>query len=176
MSYMDNSNAARLVEVYSDMIMRISLMYLKQTCDAEDICQEVFLKLLTGNLEFLSYEHEKAWIIRTTINACKDRRKLAFYKHWSDPPEDERVAVAATPGEGNGRGLLNEIKKLPKWQRVAIYLYYYEEYQTKEIAEMTGRSVASVQKDLSRGRKALKELLSSMYDGTYGKGGALNEG
>ena len=76
MSYMDNSNAVRLVEVYSDMITRISLMYLKQTCDAEDICQEVFLKLLTGNWEFLSYEHEKAWIIRTTINACKEWRQL----------------------------------------------------------------------------------------------------
>ena len=72
MPYMDNSNAERLVNSYSDMILRVSFLYLKQTCDAEDVCQEVFLKMLLHDISFDDAEHEKAWIIRTTINACKD--------------------------------------------------------------------------------------------------------
>ena len=69
MSYMDNQNTDRLVNTYADMILRISYMYLKQTCDAEDICQNVFLKLLSEDYSFVDVSHEKAWIIRTTINA-----------------------------------------------------------------------------------------------------------
>ena len=67
MPYMHSQNAEHLVNTYSDMILRISYMYLKQTCDAEDICQEVFIKLLCGDYKFESSEHEKSWIIRTTI-------------------------------------------------------------------------------------------------------------
>ena len=66
---MDEFHARRLVDLYADTILRISYSYLKQTCDAEDICQTVFLKYLTNDCTFDSIDHEKAWIIRTTINA-----------------------------------------------------------------------------------------------------------
>ena len=69
MDMMDEAQARRLVDTYADMILRISYQYLKQTYDAEDICQTVFLKYLTAELSFDSVEHEKAWIIRTAINA-----------------------------------------------------------------------------------------------------------
>ena len=65
MPYMDNKNADRLINTYADMILRISYMYLKHTYDAEDICQEIFLKLLSGEYIFNSPAHEKSWIIRT---------------------------------------------------------------------------------------------------------------
>ena len=77
---MDEFQARRLVNTYADTILRISYQYLKQTCDAEDICQTVFLKYLTSNPEFDSIEHEKAWIIRTTVNACKDYLKSSFFR------------------------------------------------------------------------------------------------
>ena len=72
MKPIDRTEAERLVQTYSDMILRLSYTYLKSTQDAEDICQTVFLKLLTGGMVFDSPEHEKAWILRTAANACKD--------------------------------------------------------------------------------------------------------
>ena len=77
----DEREARRLVETYSDLILRLSWTYLKSTQDGEDICQSVLLKLLTGEETFDSPGHEKAWVIRATINACKDelrafRRKI----------------------------------------------------------------------------------------------------
>ena len=77
---MDEFHARRLVDLYADTILRISYSYLKQTCDAEDICQTVFLKYLTNDCTFDSIDHEKAWIIRTTINACKDYLKSAHFR------------------------------------------------------------------------------------------------
>lgn len=75
---MDEFQAKRLVNTYADMILRISYQYLKQTWDAEDICQSVFLKYMTNAPRFDTVEHEKAWIIRTTINTCKDQLKSSF--------------------------------------------------------------------------------------------------
>ena len=73
---MDDREVRRVVTEYSSMIKRISYNYLKQPFDCDDICQTVFMKLLTGDYEFESSEHEKAWLVRTTINACKDFRKI----------------------------------------------------------------------------------------------------
>ena len=70
--------AERLVNTYADLILRLSYTYLSHTHDAQDICQTVFLKLIERRPAFASSEHEKAWIIRTTINACKDHLK----SHW----------------------------------------------------------------------------------------------
>lgn len=80
MPYMNSHNVQQLVNRYSDMILRISFMQLKSTDDAEDICQDVFMKLLTGDFQFESEAHEKAWIIRTTINACRDHMRTSFWK------------------------------------------------------------------------------------------------
>ncbi len=91
MKQFDRTDAERLVQTYSDMILRLAYTYLKYTHDAEDICQTIFLKLLTGGHTFDSPAHEKAWILRTTANACKDA---------CAPRTGECVgleAVAATP-------------------------------------------------------------------------------
>ena len=77
---MEEREARRLVESYTDMIMRIGTNYLKSTTDAEDICQAVLVKYITLNPQFDSLEHEKAWVIRTTINMCKNELKSAFFK------------------------------------------------------------------------------------------------
>ena len=90
---MDEFHARRLVDLYAGTILRISYSYLKQTCDAEDICQTVFLKYLTNDCTFDSIDHEKAWIIRTTINACKDYLKSAHFRRTV--ALDEAAAVAA---------------------------------------------------------------------------------
>ena len=80
MKPIDRTEAERLVQTYSDMILRLSYTYLKSTQDAEDICQTVFLKLLTGGMVFDSPEHEKAWIIRATANDSFPTRRSSDHR------------------------------------------------------------------------------------------------
>jgi len=153
---MDESLARHLVDTYSDMILRISYSYLKQTYDAEDICQTVFLKYLSGNPRFESDAHEKAWIIRTTINACKDHLKSAFFRRTAPLEEADRVPAPQVPDTE----ILEALQILPKNYRVTLYLYYYEEYSTKEIASMMGKNENTISAYLSRGRRKLRDYLS----------------
>lgn len=154
---MDQTQASRLVSQYADMILRISYQYLKQTCDAEDICQSVFLKYLTANICFESPEHEKAWMIRTTINACKDHLKSAFFRRTAPLEEAE---VAAAPVQVPDTDLLAAMKRLPRNYRISIYLYYYEGYSAREIGTMLGKKEAAINQYLSRGRRKLRTYLT----------------
>ena len=153
---MDEFQARRLVSLYADMILRISYQYLKQTCDAEDICQTVFLKYLTNEPQFDSLEHEKAWIIRTAINACKDHLKSAFFRRTVSL--EEAAYVAAPPVRETE--LLDAMKLLPENYRISIYLYYYEEYSAREIGEILGKNELTINQYLSRGRRKLRAILS----------------
>ena len=153
---MDDFQAKRLVNLYADMILRISYQYLKQTCDAEDICQTVFLKYLTSNMTFESIEHEKAWIIRTTINACKDHLKSAFFRRTVALDDAAQIAAPAVPDSW----LLDAMKGLPEKYRLSLYLYYYEEYSAREIAEVMGVSESAVGQYLTRGRRKLRTIIT----------------
>lgn len=153
---MDEFQARRLVNLYADMILRISYQYLKQTCDAEDICQTVFLKYLTNEPKFDSVAHEKAWFIRTTINACKDHLKSAFFRRTVALEEAAAVAAPQVPDTE----ILDALKTLPENYRISLYLYYYEEYSAKEIGDMLGKSEHTVNQYLSRGRRKLRAYLS----------------
>ena len=150
----DQQEAERLVNTYSDLILRLSYTYLRSTQDGEDVCQTVLFKLMTGNRTFDSPEHEKAWVIRATINACKD--ELRAFRRRAVPLED--VPEAAAP-EAPRPEVLDAVMALPGKYREAIYLFYYEGYSVKEIGELTGRSEAAVSAHLSRGRKKLRDML-----------------
>lgn len=154
---MDEFQAKRLVNLYADMILRISYQYLKQTCDAEDICQTVFLKYLTANMTFDSMEHEKAWIIRTTINACKDHLKSAFFRRTVALDDAAQMAAPAVPDSW----LLDAMKGLPENYRLSLYLYYYEEYSAREIAQVMGVSESAVGQYLARGRRKLRSIITN---------------
>ena len=163
MPYMDNRNADRLVNTYADMILRISYMYLKQTHDAEDICQDVFMKLLTGDFVFHSSEHEKSWIIRTTINACKDHLRTSFLKRTVDLDHALEIEAPEKPDSQ----ILDLVLMLPKNYRISIYLHYYEGYQVNEIASMLNKSDNTVSAYLSRGRKKLRQLIENSSEGQF---------
>lgn len=154
MQQFNRDEAERLVRTYSDLILRLAYTYLKSTHDAEDICQNVFLKLLTGGYTFDSAEHEKAWVIRTTANACKDSLRAAHRRYVGL----EAVAEAAAP-EAPDSAVLDAVMALPQKYREAVYLHYYEGYSVREIAKLLGRSEAAVSAHLSRGRKSLRTTL-----------------
>ena len=161
MKQIDPQEARRAVDEYADLILRLSCTYLKSTQDGEDICQTVLLKLLTGDKTFDSPEHEKAWVIRATINACKD--ELRSFRRRA-VPLDEAAEVAAP--EMPRSDVLDAVMALPDKYREAICLVYYEGYSAKETAALLGRSEAAVNAHLSRGRKKLRELLGGMEYGT----------
>lgn len=150
----DQQEAERLVNAYSDLILRLSYTYLRSTQDGEDVCQTVLLKLLTGEGEFQCPEHERAWVIRATINACKD--ELRAFRRKAVPLEEVRDQAAPEPPRSD---VLEMVMALPGKYREAIYLFYYEGYSVKEIGELTGRSEAAVSAHLSRGRKKLRDML-----------------
>ena len=152
---MDEVTAKRLVDTYADLILRVSYQYLKQTCDAEDICQSVFLKYITHDMRFDSVEHEKAWIIRTTINACKDHVKSSFFRRTVALDDAEQIAAPAVPDSW----LLDMMKALPEKYRISLYLYYYEEYSAREIGQILDVSEHAVTQYLSRGRRKLRNLI-----------------
>ena len=147
--------AERLVDTYADLILRLSYTYLNHTQDAQDICQTVFLKLLEKAPAFQSPEHEKAWIIRTTANACKDLLK----SHWRKTSVPLEAAAAVPAPQAEEGSLLAAVNLLPPQYRAVIYLYYYEGYSAKEIARLLGSNPATVSTRLRRGRARLKALL-----------------
>lgn len=126
--------AEYLAETYADAILRLSYTYLKNTYDAQDICQSVFVKLLTEPREFDSPDHERAYILRMAANACKDLLKSPWRKRTCGL---EACAQLAAPETEDG-SVLAAVERLPAHYRAAIYLYYYEGYQAAEIGDILG--------------------------------------
>ena len=153
--------AERLVGAYADLILRLSYTYLKSTHDAEDVCQTVLLKLMGARTRFEGPEHEKAWVVRTTANACKDALRSGFRKLTVGL---EAAPDAAVPDEPDS-GFVDAVMALPAKYREAIYLHYYEGYSIREISELTGRSESAVSAHLSRGRGKLRTMLEGAYCG-----------
>ena len=150
---LDAREAERLVETYADLILRLSYTYLSHTQDAQDVCQTVFLKLLERAPVFAGPDHEKAWIIRTTVNTCKDLLK----SHWRKTTAPMEAAAA----EAEDGSLLAAVNLLPPKYRLVIYLYYFEGYSAQEIARLLGCPRTTVSTQLRRGREQLKPLLES---------------
>ena len=154
---LDRQEAERLAETYADLILRLAYTYLNHTQDAQDICQTVFLKLLEKAPAFASPAHEKAWIIRTTANACKDLLK----SHWRKTTAPLEAAAAVPAPQPEAGSQLAAVNLLPPQYRAVIYLHYYEGYSAQEIARMLGKTPSAVASLLHRGRRRLKTLLES---------------
>lgn len=150
-----HERAEYLAETYADAILRLSYTYLKNTHDAQDVCQTVFVKLLTEPREFESAEHERAYILRMAANACKDLLKSPWRKRTCDL---EACAEVPAPEIGDG-AVLAAVNQLPANYRSVIYLFYYEGYQAAEIGKILGVPTATVHTRLARGRAKLKDIL-----------------
>lgn len=147
-----------LVTVYIDTVFRVALNYLKSPADAEDICQNVFEKLLREKKPFQSEAHIKAWLIRVAINECRKVLRSPWRKQESF--EDyARTLTFETQGRSD---LFRTVMELPKKYRLPIYLHYYEGYTTQEIAGMMKIPKNTVCTNLKRGRELLKQKLQEV--------------
>lgn len=144
------------VEEYADMVRRVCVCHLKNQADTEDVFQNVFLKYMLYEKPFIDEEHEKAWLLRVTINACKDLLK-SFFRKNTVPLEMVKEMEAEVPKDH--REVLEAVLSLPDKYKDAIYLHYYEGYSAAEIGIILGKKENTIYSLLSRGRNVLKEKL-----------------
>ena len=158
---MERSAFQATVGQYQDMVYRVALHQFGVLQDAEDAVQEVFLRLYTEEKLFESGEHLRRWLIRVTLNVCRDTLKSPWRKRRVplDTVPDQPVFDAPEQGE-----LYQAVMTLPEKYRVTLYLFYYEELSTKEIAELLGLRQTAVTTRLSRGRELLKKRLEAWQD------------
>ncbi len=150
------------IERYADMVRRICLVHVKNETDTEDIFQTVFLKYALSSVCFENEEHEKAWMIRVTINACKDWLKNFFRSHTVSL---EQVREQTELLEQEHREVWEAVISLPEAYRDVIYLHYYEGYTAPQIAQILGKNVNTVYTRMTRARNRLKEELGGELDG-----------
>ena len=142
-------------ERYLDMIYRIALNWFRRPPDAEDAAQEVMLRLWRTDTAFESEEHLRRWLVKVTVNECK-RISLRPWRQRSVPLE---ACIEPAFEDTAQRELFDAVMALPGKYRVPLYLYYYEELSTQEIADVLGRSPSTVRTQLSRAREQLKTML-----------------
>jgi len=162
-SSVDNDFIQSAVEAYLDMVFRIAYQNTANYSDAEDVTQEVFIKLMKER-RFISEEHMKAWLIRVTINLCKDLKKSFWHRRTESLPNEWQ------PAEGPQASFMDELRRLPKNYRNVLYLYYFEGYTVPEIAKILGNKENTVSSWMTRARKKLKTLIMDGGDG-YGHEG-----
>ncbi len=147
----------RFLEVYSrqvDTVYRVCYSFMKNASDAEDLTQETFLRLLSTKKVFENERHEKAWLIVTASNLCKDSLKKWWRK--TEDLDDFPDIAAETKRED---GVLEAVLQLPAEYKDAVYLYYYEGYTTVEMAQFLNCPESTVRSRLMRGKRKLQVLL-----------------
>ena len=142
------------VSTFARTVAKVAYTYTKNVPDAEDIAQEVFITLMNSGKVFEGDEYLKAWLIRVTINKCKNHLKSSWISRRSEMPD----FVASQP-VSDDKELLFALLSLDEKYRVPLHLYYYEGYSIKEIAGILGKKPATVGSQLDRGRNLLKSML-----------------
>ncbi|MCL2404990.1 MAG: RNA polymerase sigma factor [Defluviitaleaceae bacterium] len=142
-----------VIKKHQNKLYRTALAIMGTKADAEDIVQDAFIKLFEKQQEFESADHEAAWLIRVTVNLCKNRLRSYWWRRT--------VPLLDTyPAKTDGQlGIVQAIMALPSKYRGIIHLYYYEGYSTKEIAEITSQKESAVRQQLTRARRKLKDFL-----------------
>ena len=153
---MNESRFTALAEKYMDMVYRIALNAVGSAADAEDVVQNVMLRLYRSDPDFESEEHARRWLIRVAVNESKRLVGLPWKKREASFEEALNIAAGA---DGLQRSLLKKVAGLPPKYRVPMYLYYFEGYSVKEIAELTGSKISTLQTRLARGSEKLRLVL-----------------
>ena len=148
------------IDRYADMVYRLALSQMKNATDADDLFQEVFVRLVSHIQDLESWEHVKAWLIRVTINCARKHFAQYWNKNVDYMDEPERMA-----DESGGYELPEEhpvrtaVQKLPPKYRLVIHLYYFEERTVAEIAQLTDQKETTVKSQMHRAREMLKDLV-----------------
>ena len=151
----------KAIERYADTVRRLCVIHLKNDADTEDIFQTVFLKYVLSSVSFENDEHEKAWFIRVTINACKDLLRSFFRGHTVSLAEVPEQPAELPP---DYRDVWDAVFSLPQNYRDVVYLHYFEDYTAPQISRILGKNVNTVYTLLTRSKRMLREKLGGEYD------------
>ena len=151
-----------LLDKYGDMVLRIAYTYLKNRADAEDIVQDGFLRIIDKKPSFNNENHEKSWLIRATINMCKNKVNMFWNKNKCSIDDVQEFAVSDK--YNTDTSVFQAVMALGEKYRVVVYMYYYEGYSTPEIANVIGKSETTIRSLLHRARNKLKDMLKEDYD------------
>ena len=154
--------AEQAIERYADTVKRICMIHLKNYADTEDIFQTVFFKYALSSIEFESQEHERAWIIRVTLNACRDLLKNVF-RSRTVPIQDLSDQTAAPAPEH--QEVWQAVLALPPKYRDVVYLHYYEGYSAPEISRILKKNVNTIYTWLNRSKGMLQQALGGEENG-----------
>jgi len=149
------------MKAHGDTVYRLALCRLRNTADAEDVYQDVFLRLLEQRTEGWDGEHLKAWLIRTSLNRCAD---LGRSRQRGTLPLDE-VPELVRPVDERPAELWDAVGRLPEKLRMAVHLFYGEGYESGEIGRLLGVPAATVRSRLRKARAELKMMLGGFDDG-----------
>lgn len=149
-----------LYEKYATDVLRVSYFYLGDRQRAEDVCQDVFVRLMT-NAPDLQEGREKAWLLKVALNRCRDLWRGAWVRRvvLGSPAFETIPAPDATERREDEEAMMQAIHLLPATFREAILLYYYQGYGISEIAEMLELPEGTISSRLSRARKKLEQIL-----------------
>ena len=156
-----NEQFERLYAMYADDVLRMAYFYLADRQRAEDVCQDVFVKLYTHGAS-IAPGKEKAWLLRVTVNCCRDLWRGAWLKRVVlgaptlelIPAQDEDIEKREEKEE-----LMRAVQKLPTVFRETILLHYYQGLGIAEIAKILNLPEGTISSRLSRARKKLESLL-----------------
>ena len=155
---------AALYRRHIKMVYQICLVLMKNVPDAQDAAQTVFRKVMEYDKPFRDPEHEKAWLITTARNECRNQ-----LRHWWRTRRESASLLETLVWEQPEDGFVwEQVARLPEKQRLTIYLYYYQGYDTNEIAQMLDEKPATIRARLAQGRKTLKLRLEEDGYGTTG--------
>ena len=142
-----------LIDTHTNTLYRTALAILGNPAEAEDAVQDTFLRYLETRPQLRDSEHEKAWLLRVIINACRSRLRAAKRHPLTE-------LLASYPAHGPEESAVVEaVLALPPRERTAVHLFYYEGYSTQEIAALTGLREGSVRSRLTRARTRLRQVL-----------------
>jgi len=146
-----------IIKRNGDKLLRTAVAITGNKAEAEDAVQDTFIKLIDKQPLFNSPEHESAWLIRVTVNLCKNRIRSYWWK------KTEPLLEAYPAQDSQETDIMQVVLSLPSKYRAVIHLFYYEGYSTKEIADITEQREPTVRQQLTRARRMLKDFLEGDY-------------
>lgn len=150
-----------IFDLYKNDVYRLAYSYTKSFCDSDDITQLVFIKLYKNFHKFNSNDEIKKWLMKVVVNECKNLFLSAWKRKVLPFTEKEENTLYQ---EEHSNDVLQALFELPKKYRIVMYLYYYEDYKIKEIANILNISETAIQTRLSRARNKLKEILKGEWE------------
>lgn len=155
-------NITDLIDKYGDTVLRVAYTYMKNQADAEDIVQDVYMYLIDKSPEFNDDNHVKAWLIRATVNKCKN--EINRFWNRNKRSMDAVADVSCCDRYSTDSNVMQAVMNLPEKHRIVVYMYYYEGYTTVEISKILGKPESTVRSCLYRARTSLKNILKEDYD------------